>query len=226
MNFDEIFEAYYNLYRLEKDTPTTEDDEYPIAMRLANEAVNRWSTYDGTYWKELFTTLQQADDGEKTIDATVTEYAAPTDFKEAGGFLRLKDDNGNTRATFAILEPQEAQFRNDNGRFCYFTGNPGLGYTLHVNGLLPADTGTNMDYVYYKRPSTFTTGTDSTEMSDPYFCVHRMLANRFRGSRNPYYSTAKQDAEDVLKIMQMDNNSGSWANPWSLPDNSGTQWGA
>ena len=62
-------------------------------------------------------------------------------------------------------------------------------------------------------------------MPNPYFIVHRMLAQQFRASRNPYYSSALRDAEDALKIMQIDNNSGSWANPWSQADNSGTVFG-
>jgi hypothetical protein len=28
-----------------------------------------------------------------------------------------------------------------------------------------------------------------------------------------------------LKIMKMDNDSGSWANPWKLSDHSGATWG-
>ncbi len=39
------------------------DDEYTIAKRLANEAINHWKTYDNTYWKELFTTVQAGDGG-------------------------------------------------------------------------------------------------------------------------------------------------------------------
>jgi hypothetical protein len=53
-----------------------------------------------------------------------------------------------------------------------------------------------------------------------------MLAQRFRVSRNPYYSSALRDAEDALRIMQMDNNSGNWADPWSVPDRSGSVWGS
>ena len=52
-----------------------------------------------------------------------------------------------------------------------------------------------------------------------------MLAQRFRVSRNPYYSSALRDAEAAIKVMQMDNNSGSWANPWAVADNSGSSWG-
>ena len=63
-------------------------------------------------------------------------------------------------------------------------------------------------------------------MANPYFVVHRILANQFRASRNPFYTAAKADAENAIKVMQMHNNSGTWANPWSMSDTSGTAWGA
>lgn len=227
MDYDEIFEAYYTQYRTEADVPNSSDDEYKIGLPLANEAINRWSRYDGTYWKELYSTLIDADDGDKTVVSGQLTYVAPSDMKEAGGFVRLYNAQGATLRRYPIIEIQDAQFRNDNSMYCYFSGNPGNGFTLHLNPAPDASVnGTVMQYVYYKQPTKFTTGTDISEMNDPYFIVHRMLANRFRGSRNPYYDSAKGDAEDVLKTMQMDNNSGNWADPWKLADNSGAQFGA
>ncbi len=226
MTYDSIFAAYYTMYRAEAQTPSTADDEYVIAMALANEAINRWANYDNTLWRELFSTLQTAATGTKTIVTGTTSYAAPTDMREAGGFIRIKDSSGNTLRAYPILEPHEAQFKTDASHYAYFTGNPNLGFTLHIN---PApDTainGMSIDYDYYMIPSLFTTGSDKAQMSQPYFIVHRILANRFRASRNPYYGTAKDDAEDVLKTMQLENNSGNWASPWSVADNSGAQFG-
>lgn len=228
MDYDAIFAAYYIQYRTEAVTPAATDDEYIIGLGLANEAVRRWANYDGTYWKELFTTAQATPaGGSLTVVAGTSIYAAPTAFREAGGFIKIKDSNGNTVRTYAILEPQEAQFRGDNSQYAYFTGTgTGGTYNLHLNPAPDsAINGMNIDYVYYKFPTLFTTGVDVTEMQEPYFCVHRMLANRFRGSRNPYYASAKADAEDALKTMQAINNSGNWADPWKLADNSGTTWG-
>lgn len=227
MDFDSIFEAYYNLYRAEADTPASTDDEYDIAMRLANEAINRWANYDGTYWKELFTTAQTEGTGAVLTVATGTRtYAAPTAMREAGGYIRINDADGNSVSNIPIIDPQEAQFRNDASSYAYFTGNPSAGFTLHLNPAPEASiNGYDIDYVYYKKPTLYTTGSSVSEISDPYFVVHRALAQRFRVSRNPYYSSALRDAEDSLRMMQADNNSGSWGNPWKVPDRSGTVWG-
>lgn len=227
MTFDQIFTAYYNLYRAEATVPSSTDDEYAIGLRLANEAINQWEGYGNTFWNELFTTAQtNSTGGVVTITTGTTSYAAPTAFSQAGGFIKIKDSNGNTVRSYPIIEPQEAQFRTDSATYCYFLGNTLSGFTLHLNKAPDAAiNGMAIDYVYYKSPTLLTTGSSVPEMGDPYFIVHRMLGNRFRASRNPYYSSALRDAEDSLSTMKLANDSGTWANPWALADNSGSVWG-
>lgn len=225
--YDNIFTMFYRLYRAEATVPSSSDDEYIIGLSLANEAIARWANYDGTYWKELFTTAQtNSTGGVVTITTGTKSYAAPTAFREAGGFVKILNSSGNTIRSYQILEPQEAQFKNDGDTYCYFTTAAGGGATLHLNPAPDsAVNGMAIDYVYYKKPTELTTGGDTTELLNTEYIVHRMLANRFRASRNPYYTSALRDAEDALKTMQMDNNSGSWANPWKLQDNSGSIFG-
>lgn len=231
MTYDNIFEALYTLYRAESDTPASTDDEYTICLRLANEAINRWSNYDGVYWKELFTTLQDSAQVSPalvtTLTASTTAYVAPSDMKEAGGLMRVRNADGKTVRTYRIVNPEEVQFKSDSASYVYFTGNPTTGFTMHLSQAPDTSViGLEFDYVYYKKPTEFTTGTDKTEMANPYFIVHRALAQRFRASRNTVgYQTAMRDAEDALKVMKMDNDSGTWDNPWSLTDNSGTVFG-
>lgn len=226
MTFDEIFTAYYTQFRADSDVPGSTEDEYTVGMRMANEAINRWENYDGMYWRELFSTNQTDGTGSLVISTGQTSYLAPTNFKEAGGFVRLLDANGVTQHRYQIVDPQEYQFKSDMSNYAYFLGSPKDDYTLNLNPAPPAAySGQFIEYDYYKKASTFTTGTDKTEMADPYFIIHRMLANQFRASRNPYYSSAKADAENALRQMQLDNNSGTWSNPWSVPDNSGMSWG-
>lgn len=227
MTFAQIFAAYYALYRAEAQTPSSTDDEYTIALQFANEALGRWSEYDGTYWNSLFTTAQtDSTGGVVTVTAGTTEYAAPDAMKEAGGFIKIKNSDGNTVRQYGIIQPDEAQFRSDDGQYAYFTGNAGTGFTLHLNPA-PDDSidGMDIDYVYYKKPTIYEDDDTISEIPDPYFIVHRMLAMRFRASRNPYYQTAFRDSEEALKVMQADNNSGNWANPWKVADNSGAVFG-
>lgn len=224
MDFDSIFSAYHTLYRGDSDVPDSNDDEYTIGMRLANEAIHHWETYDNTSWKELYTNLVAA--GEDFNLTTATQYDTPENFERAGGHVKVLDSDGNLMQLYPIIEPNDVQFRGDMDTYAFFSGSPTEGYQLNIN---PAPStalvGNTVDYYYYKKPTEFTTGTDVTEMSNPYFVVHRMLANRFRASRNPYYDDAMRDAENALSKMKMENDSGTWANPFSLVDRSGTQWG-
>lgn len=226
MTLDEIFEAYYTQYRAEADIPESTEDEYPVAMRLFNEAINRWQNYDNTLWNELWQTAQREGDGDITVVEGTTEYATPDNFKNPGGAVVLKNDAGVTMQRYPLVTPEDVQFMSDMATYAYFVGSPVDGYVLNLNPAPDATLdGYNIDYLYYKKATKFATGTDITEMSDPYFVVHRALANRFRSSRNPYYSSAKTDAEDSLRTMQLTNNSGTWSNPWSVPDRTGTSFG-
>lgn len=228
MDYDAIFSAYYRQYRAEATIPSSTDDEYTIGLSLANEAVNRWANYDGTYWNELFTTAQtNSTGGVVTITTGTKTYAAPTAFREAGGFVKILDASNNTIKHYPIIKPHEAQFKSDESTYAYFTFATGGVATLNLNPAPDSSlNGKSIDYVYYKKPTEFSTGADKTEMANPYFVVHRMLAQRFRASRNPYYASALRDSEDVLRMMKIDNDSGSWANPWKVADNSGSIWGS
>lgn len=293
MTYDQIFQAYYSLFRADSDVPTSSDDEYTVGMRLANEAINYHANYEGVYWRELFDTNQIDGSGTQTITTGTTTYTAPANFREAGGYIKVLDANGNTLVRYPRIEPHEAQFQGDNTTYCYFTSSPhyystgtasqsattvtgvgttwtaamvgmqfvfatgesgtitafgsttsltlstsqtvgsttyeitNRGYKLHVN---PAPTsnlsGLRIDYPYYKNPTYLTTGTSTTEMANPYFIVHRMLAMQFRAARNPYYGSALKDSENTIRLMQLDNNSGSWDNPPTLADTSDSQWGS
>lgn len=226
MTLEALFAIYYTLYRTEADTPNTSDDEFIIFKALTTEAITRWANYDNTFWKELYQTLQVEQDGDLTVTLGTTDYNTPANMRIAGGYIRLFDDNGTTKVRIPIIEPQEAQFKSDTTRYAFFTGDPQNGFTLHLNPEPDeAIAGLNMDYVYYKIPDTLDTVSSLPQMTQPMFIVHRCLANRFRGSRNPYYQTAKNDAEDVLRTMQLENNSGNWSNPWKLADNSSGRFG-
>jgi hypothetical protein len=227
--FDDIFADYYKDYRGEITSLAETDEEYILGLSYANRGITRWEHFDGTYWKQLFTTAQTNSTGGVVVISTgVTSYAAPTAMREAGGYVKLKSPTtGATQRHIPIIEPEEAQFKSDQSTYCYFTGDPNNGFVLHLNGAPTADmNGFLIDYVYYKKATRFTNGASTTEVPDEGYIADYMLAKRFRVSRNySSYQTALRDAEEALKNMQRENNSGTWANPWQLQDNSGSIWG-
>lgn len=227
MDLDLLFQQYYVQYRTEAQTPNSSSDEFVIFTGLANEAINRWSNYDNTFWKELYTTNQIDGTGQLTVTANTTTYTTSAKMRIAGGFVRLYDNQGNTQVRLPIIEPQDVQFQADIAQYCWFVGDPNNGFTLKINPTpVSSWVGLNIDYVFYKKPTLLAVSADLPQMTQPYFIIHRSLSNRFRGSRNPYYQSAKNDAEDVLKTMQMENNSGNWSNPWQLADHSGGTFGS
>jgi hypothetical protein len=226
MTFNQIFTAYYSLYRADSDAPVSGDDEHTVGIRLANEAISRWENYDNTYWKELYETNQSDGSGSQTISTGQQVYDAPDNFRESGGFVRVLAANGSDKTVYPIIEPSEVQSKTSTQTYCYFKGNPSFGYTLNLN---PAPTsennGLNIEYDYYKAATQLTADADITEMTDPYFIVHRMLSSQFRAARNPYYGSAKSDAENLLGQMKMNNDTGGITNPPTLKDLSGSVWG-
>lgn len=228
MDFTAIFTAYYRQFRGEATVPGSTDEEYTLGLSLANAALNRWANYDGTYWKELYTTAQTTSTGGVvTITAGTSSYAAPTAMREAGGNIQITETDGTLITEIPIVQPEQVQFLDKNSSFAYFTGNPSSGFTLKLNPT-PDSTidGKKIDYTYYRKPTEYSTGTDKSEIANPYFVVNYMLAQRFQIERNyGGYQIAKRDSEELLKNMQHDNNSGTWADSWSMPDNSGSSWG-
>lgn len=225
MDFTAIFQAYWTQYRGDSDIPASTDSEYTVGLRLANEAINHWETYDGTVWKELYAYFK--DEEGATVSTDTTQYDAPANFRKAEGDVRVLDSSNKTVQRYDVIDIREVQFKPDDATYAYFSGNPKDGYVLNLNPAPPSSlNGKQIDYPYRKRATEFATGTDITEMSDPYFIVHRMLASRFRTSRNPYYSDAKQDAENSLGKMKTDNDDGDTGNPPSRQDHSGSSWGA
>jgi len=103
----------------------------------------------------------------------------------------------------------------------------GSGFVLNINPA-PSSTlnGLDIEYAYYKNPTKYTAGASVSEIPNTWFVVHDMLAQRYQIERNyGGYQIAKRDAEELLKNLQQDNNSGSWGNPWVVPDRTGSAFG-
>lgn len=225
MTYQEIFNEYYALYRAEAESPGPEDEEFRVGITLANEAIARWENYDNTMWNELFTGIIQ--ENQSIILTEATTYPLPNNYRHSGGSVQVVDENGGVIKQYQMKEPQEKQFIGGMGTYSYITGNPRVGYQIRLSNVPEeAIRGKRLDMIYYSKPITISNGSSRPEMKNPRFIVHRMLAQRFRASRNwTGFETANRDAEDALRQMQLENNAGTWNNAWQQKDHSGTSWG-
>lgn len=219
MDFDEIFEEYYTIFRGQNSNlPTTGDREYETGIQLGNNAIRKWDRADGVEWKELRKTLAEATDGGKLTVASQTTYAAPVDMRKPPGFITV-----GSRGTIKVVSPAVAdQYGGVSSAYAYFTGSANKGFVLHFNN--GTDAGLAIDYLYLKKPTLITDGTSIPDMSDPNFMIQEMLATRFLNNRNGFgYKIAKQEATLALQNMKIENNSGTEGNSDNLGGTGG--WG-
>lgn len=145
---------------------------------LLNAAINAWENEYGVFWRELFTTLTDAADGDKTVNSSDLTYSTPTDFKFLGGYVETIDSN-SIRTKYGVVQPEKAILKQgqtvtlEEGHV-YVTGNKSAGYTINFSSQPTA--GDTIDYPYYKLATSLSTGSDVIEMSDPYFAVYFVLS--------------------------------------------------
>lgn len=221
MTFLDAFRTYYVQFSGDSEIPAVTDPEFLMAIQYGNTALMRWANIDGVYWNELWGTLQTAATGTKTLSTGVTAYAAPTDMLSIGGVVYL----GTERRRVGVLDNRDVVGQSTLNTYAYVTGNPGSNHTVNIfPAATAAQNGQNIDYAYYKQPTLMTTsetGTYVLPMSDAYFVVHSMLADRFRAERNTFgYQTAKRDADKALADMITRNTAQTPGNPFT--DNTGS----
>lgn len=232
MNFSEIFEEYYTIFRGQNSNiPVSGDREYDTAIQLGNNAIRKWDRADGVEWKELRTTLikdaarialltppHTEVAGDLLTVASQTAYAAPLNMRKPPGFITV-----GSRELIKVISPAQAdQYGGVSSAFAYFTGSANTGFTLHFdNG---TDAGLPIDYTYLRKPVYITDGTSVPDMSDPNFMIQEMLATRFLNNRNGFgYKITKQEATLALQNMKIENNSGTEGNSDNLGGTGG--WG-
>ena len=203
---NDIIDIIYSLYETDTDGWGTGDDEYLAARKYCNVAISRWEKYDNTVWRELWTKLSDASDGDTSLTAGTYAYDCPSDFIRSSSWVRT----GDTPTFWQVIDPSELadhDLSNDTSNFCYFTGNPADGYDLNFNPNVTLTTGDTIYYEYYKTASLFSATTSTTEMSDPYFIIYYVLARFLKNDGEDYEEEANQ-ADDLLENMRVMNMSG------------------
>lgn len=208
MTESDLQDAIHTLYENDPDTPASTEDDYLIRRRLMNAMVNRWENNMGTLWNELWTNTSVVSTGAVlTIATGDSTYVAPTAFLFPGGFVKVLNADGGVADTYPVIKPEQAQSMSASDKYCYFRGDTSAGYTLVMNPAPGSElNGLTLNYDYYKRATAFTGTSVVTEMSDPYYVVHGVVAELHKADNNlALYDSSLAEAEDRLKQMVMRN---------------------
>lgn len=165
----------HQLYQADTDTPSLGDEDYTLRTTYLEIAIEEWETEMGMIWNELWTTLEDAADGDKTVVADTLQYDPPTDFKgELGAWVKTEDADGNI-TKYKVVKPQKNEVTVETpGSTVYVTGNESDGFKINFSKQPTA--GETIDYPYYKKATIPSAVGDIIEMSDPRFAIHHALA--------------------------------------------------
>ena len=167
-------EYLHILYEGDNSTPSSSDNEYLMRRSLLNAAIGIWEKEE--LWNELYVSLSDAADGDKTTVADQSSYDCPSDFKFPLGFLWI----GTT--DYELMPSQDYTLissTDTSSYFYYVTGNKSAGYKIHIHPA-PSSSGDDIRYEYYKEASTLSDTTDVFEMSDPWFAIYYALSKLFK----------------------------------------------
>lgn len=226
MTTDAILQSAHRIYVGDVEYPTSGDDDYSLRLGLVGDGINSWAlkgSEENVQWKELFTNLTDAADGDKTAAANDYAYDCPTDFVELSSWVKIGD------LYWEVINPNQVMqyTKNDpGGRWCYITGNSNTGFVLNVNQPIAG----TITYDYYKTPTIPTVGSDVVEMRRPYFLVHYILARLYElDSRNDLVTLHEGKMANILNAMVIDNDLDPFNNSYKLgdlqSDLDGVRWG-
>lgn len=196
----ELQQAIAALFDSTAEIPAASDDDYRTRRVLMNVAVNRWENTVGILWNELWEQAEISSDGSD-------DYDCPATFKFPASVV--KTYNGNLlRQEYKIIFPHQIQDQ-DGGPYAYFTGSPASGKRVH---LYPApEDGDTIKFDYYRYATTFSGESTQTEMSDPYYVVHSVVAELHKADRyQAGYTTSLQEAEERIRQMEIRNTMTTW----------------
>lgn len=239
MQFQDIFQEYYGLFRGDNAIPTVTDPEWALAVYAGNRAIRRWAHVDAEEWEELWTTAVTEGFSETYVGTdsspTVTTYDCPSNMEKPGGFLQMTDPVSGTYIHINICKLTDVQFQVQTAPYAYFVGNPQQGFTVTLNFSGSSNNGWIIDFPMYKKPTYFDAtltadglgnvqedGSTITECPDSSFLIASMQGARLFETRNPFFQQREKDSETALKGMQLKNGTGTPGNTWNLNDNNKT----
>lgn len=204
MTLQQFQTAVHALYRGDGNTPADGSTKWNQREALCAAGINIWDN-QSVLWNELWTTLTDAADGDKTVASSDVDYDMPTDFRFLGSYVRTTTAAG-AHTYYEVIQPQDAErFKNTSTNAVYVTGNKSAGFVLHF--LKQPAVGDTINYPYYKEATAPTSAANVIEMADPYFAVHYALGKLHEqegaGDRaSASYSTADAKLKE-MKIRNM-----------------------
>jgi len=205
-----------SLYDIDSEAPSSGDEDYTVWTSLLNVAINLWDNEEGMLWKELFTKLDDAADGDKTAAAGDFSYDLPTNFAFSNAANVWIGSNTN-KTPYKVIKIQDVQlYENDSENWCYFATD-----TLEFNPNCAVKAGT-IRYDYYKYATALTGPTSAFEMSDPMFAVYYVLSELKKEEGD---TTAAAIATQKLEAMRTKNEMSTWNQDSSLLGNTDTGFG-
>jgi hypothetical protein len=203
MTLSNLQAAIHKLYAGDTSTPLSDSSEWEVRLAYINAGIDSWQTQE-LFWNELWTTLADASSGDKTVTASTLTYDCPDDFSFLGGYV---ETNGTK---WRVIKPEKASVKKGDtivgleDGYVYVTGNPADGYEITFSS--QPTVGDTIDYPYYKNATQLATGTDETEISDPYFLVYFAISKLHEHDGEGDRATfSMSQAETKMKAMKVRN---------------------
>lgn len=178
-NLTQILQKIHRVVESNTDYPASGEDDYTLRLGLVNDFIEEWSKEEGVNWRELWSQASVSATGADSYD--LTSVVPDIDFP--GGYVSVTDGTSATQYWNVIETQVVANVTNSSERWCYFTGDPQNGYTLHFNPNAKPSSGT-ISFPYYKKATLLVNGSDVPEMSDPSYLVH-MVSSQVLAEDNP-----------------------------------------
>jgi len=202
----QIIDAIYGLYETDDTGWSASSAEYLTSRIYINAGLQDWAMR--TTWRDLWSTLTSASDGDKTTTAGTWDYDCPTNFNAPNSWVRTTSGETNT---FWRIIPTEmiGKYASADDNYCYFTGSKADGYVLNFNPRKTLVTGDTINYEYYKNPTLYTATTIQSEIPDPYYLVYYALARLLKNDGEDF-SFELQMSREIMDRMETNNLQGYW----------------
>lgn len=222
MTETQAIQIAYRRWQSSTDYPESSSDDYSLIQGALNDGIEAWggrAKEESVKWRELFTNLAVASDGDKTTTSGTSAYDAPSNFESISSFVKVTDSDG-----LSIYYPYKksddvlrALKENTSEQFFYITGDDGNGYQINLNPT-PTSTGNTISYSYYKKPTLLTTTSSVIEMAKPYFAIYFALSVLNEEERPDLAQAYATKAASIMDQMIIDNEIPPFNHPYKLGD--------